>query len=71
MDAAVTDVSEMMRHFREHRALLRNQGPDALMFSEGVFAVGLLMGGMWPGAAACVAVMTEDTFPDADLPWDR
>jgi hypothetical protein len=44
---------------------------EATIGSGGVLAVGILTGGGFPGAAACVSLMLERCFPDERWPWSE
>ena len=60
--------------FRQRRAALTDpkvppDDRDATLGSGAVFAVGLLTGGGYPGAAACVSVLLDSRFPGQLWPW--
>jgi hypothetical protein len=60
--------------FRQHRDDLTSgrvpaEVSDDALRSGGVLAVGLLTGGGFPGAAACVSVLLETRFPESLWPW--
>jgi hypothetical protein len=59
-----------MERFRAHRKTLRSEEGEHMAYIDGLFGVGLLLGGGWPGAAAAFSVLIEDRFKDQDLPWD-
>jgi hypothetical protein len=59
--------------FRDRRAWLNRQTEATLepaLQTEGILAVGLMIGGGFPGAAACVSALLEARFPEVeDWPW--
>lgn len=62
------DPGQIVADFQDRRVALRGL-PDDALYSEGVFAVGLLLGGGWPGAAAAVANFMDDRFTSKATPW--
>lgn len=58
--------------FRNHRTTLRLLEPadaDAALRAEASFAVGLLIGGGFPGAAAAMSIVVERLYPDEEVQW--
>jgi hypothetical protein len=55
--------------FNARRAELATFAEDTALYAETIFAVGLLMGAAWPGAAAAVSNLVDARFGVQEKPW--
>jgi hypothetical protein len=67
-------ISEDLDAFRKIRFELRMDGPEAAapkLRDNATLAIGVLMGGGFPGCAATLAVLLEERFPEiTHWPWN-
>jgi hypothetical protein len=72
---APASVQSSFQTFRDRRddltdAFTSHEVRDATLREGAMLAIGVLLGGGFPGSAACVSVLLEQRFPEERFPWN-